>query len=49
MFHAIYLSSSSLGFLKEVFQVFSIYITGKTMTPWAEPIFTPGLLYEQTW
>jgi hypothetical protein len=46
MFHAKYLSSSYLGFLKEVFNIF---IKGITMTPVGGPIFTPGLLFEQTW
>jgi hypothetical protein len=35
MFHAKYLSSSSLGSLKEdFFKVFTICIYGKSMTPW---------------
>jgi hypothetical protein len=34
-------------FLKEDF--FTIYIKGKTMTPGVGPIFTSGLLFEQTW
>jgi hypothetical protein len=39
-----YLSSSSLGFLKD----FTIYINGKKWPPGAGQIFTPGLLFEQT-
>jgi hypothetical protein len=43
MFPAKYLSSSSFGFLKEDFKVFTIYIEGKSMTPRAGPFLTPGL------
>jgi hypothetical protein len=48
MLYAKYLSLSSNGFLKEVFfKDFTIYIKGKTMTPGAGPILTPGLLIDE--
>jgi hypothetical protein len=49
MFHAKYLSSSSLGFLKEDFLMFYYtHIVKNNDTPGAGPILTPGLLFEQT-
>jgi hypothetical protein len=49
MFHALYLNSSYLGFFKKDFEVFALYIEGKSMSDGAGPILTPGLLFEQTW
>jgi hypothetical protein len=55
MFHDKYLSSSTLGFLKEDFDFLSFYYKhiGKNNEPppppWEGPILTPGLLFEQTW
>jgi hypothetical protein len=50
MFHAKYLSSSSMGFLKEDFLSFYCINIGKNNdTLGAGSIFTPGLLFEQTW
>jgi hypothetical protein len=37
------------GFLKEDLLNFTIYIKGKTMTPWGRATFNPRLLFEQTW
>jgi hypothetical protein len=41
MFHAKYLSSSSLDFLKEDFLSFYYIHKGKTMTPWGGANFDP--------
>jgi hypothetical protein len=50
MFHAKYLSSSSLGSLKEDFSSFYYMHIGKINDPpGAGLILTPGLLFEQTW
>jgi hypothetical protein len=50
MFHAKYLSSSSLSSLKEDFLSFYYMHIGKINDPpGAGPILTPGLLFEQTW
>jgi hypothetical protein len=46
MLHALYLSSSYLGFLKEDFLSFTIYKLGNAMTPRAGQILTPGQLFE---
>jgi hypothetical protein len=49
MFHAKYLSSSSLGFLKEEFLCFYYTNIVKNIdTQGAGPVLTPGLLFEQT-
>jgi hypothetical protein len=49
MFHAKHLSSSSLSFLKEDFLSFYYtHIVKNNDTPGAGPVFTPGLLFEQT-
>jgi hypothetical protein len=49
MFHAKYLSSSSLGFLKEDFLNFNYTHQVKNNdTPGAGPVLTHGLLFEQT-
>jgi hypothetical protein len=45
-FHALYLSSSYLGFLKEFF---FIQIREIQWPPGAGQILTPGHLFEQTW
>jgi hypothetical protein len=40
--------SSSLGFLKEdFFKFFFTHIVKNNDTPWAGPVLTPGLLFEQ--
>jgi hypothetical protein len=49
MFDAKYLSYSSLSSLKEDFLSFYYMHIGKINDPRAEPILTPGLLFEQTW
>jgi hypothetical protein len=50
MFHAKYLSSSSLGSLKEIVLSYYYMHIGKTNDSLgAELILTPGLLFEQTW
>jgi hypothetical protein len=49
MFHAKHLRSSSLGFLKEDFlSFFFAHIFKNNDTPWAGPVLTPGLLFEQS-
>jgi hypothetical protein len=50
MFHAKYLSSSYFRFLKEDFFKFLLYTNKENQwPPGAGPIFTPGLLFEQSW
>jgi hypothetical protein len=50
MFHAKYLRSSSWRFLKEDFSSLYYIHKGKNNDPpVAGPIFTPWLLFEQTW
>jgi hypothetical protein len=49
MFHAKYLGSSSLGFLKEDFLSFYFIHKGKKMTPWGRANFDPWAFIEQSW
>jgi hypothetical protein len=49
MFHAKHLSSSSLVFFKEDFlRFYYTHIVKNNDTPGAGPVWTPGLLFEQT-
>jgi hypothetical protein len=49
MFHDKYLSSSSLGFLKDFESFYYIHRGKNNDPPGMGPIFTTGLLFEQTW
>jgi hypothetical protein len=43
------ISSSSLGFERGFFNIFYKHKGKNNDPPWAWPILTPGLLFEQSW